>query len=345
MLRKQNRFQKNEKRPLSNQNSPMLNAHFKNYLEKQTHASDSAEVEVIQSLWSGYGQISRVALKDSGFASVVVKQIEGGQPNRHPRGWNTHRSHARKVKSYQVETHWYKNFASLCTKNCKVPGFIGSWAEGNTQCIILEDLKGHYPNVLEQVSNESILVCLKWLAHFHAAFLFVEPIGLWRVGTYWHLDTRPDELQQMANLELQSKAKKIDTALSEGVYQTLVHGDAKLANFCFSKDAKEVAAVDFQYVGGGCGIKDVMYFLGSCMSSDQMQQQEKELLDYYFDILKKALKSRRPEIDCDALEKEWRDLYPIASTDFLRFLLGWMPSHQKINDYSLTMMNQVLKKM
>ena len=29
--------------------------------------------------------------------------------------------------------------------------------------------------------------------HFHASFLNEAPDGLWPVGTYWHLETRPDE--------------------------------------------------------------------------------------------------------------------------------------------------------
>ena len=47
----------------------------------------------------------------------------------------------------------------------------------------------------------------------------------------------------------------------------------------------------------------------------------------------------------EELENEWRTLYPIACTDFTRFLLGWMPSHQKINRYNLNLMNTVLAKL
>jgi hypothetical protein len=46
-------------------------------------------------------------------------------------------------------------------------------------------------------------------------------------------------------------------------------------------------------------------------------------LDAYFRHLRSAL---APSVDGDALEIEWRALYPIARVDFCRFLAGWRPS-------------------
>jgi len=173
--------------------------------------------------------------------------------------------------------------------------------------------------------------CLSWLANFHAQFLTVSPDGLWPVGTYWHLDTRPDELAAMQDGPLKHKAKKLDLLLSEAKYQTIVHGDAKVANFCFTPDSTNVAAVDFQYVGGGCGMKDVAYFFGSCFDEDQCEQHIPQLLDYYFQELGNTVNN---SIDATELELEWRRLFAPAWTDFHRFLAGWMPQHAKIHSYT-----------
>lgn len=83
---------------------------------------------------------------------------------------------------------------------------------------------------------------------------------LWKQGTYWHLSTRPEELAKMLDSPLKQHASHIDEKLDECSFKTIVHGDAKLANFCFTKSGTKSAAVDFQYVGGGCGMKDVAYF-------------------------------------------------------------------------------------
>jgi hypothetical protein len=186
---------------------------------------------------------------------------------------------------------------------------------------------------------------LKWLANFHANFLGHKPTGLWDVGTYWHLETRPDEYEKMKHQELKAKAHVIDELLNQCKYQTIVHGDAKLANFCFSENGNKIAVVDFQYVGGGCGMKDVAYFLGSCLSGIESEIYQNELLDFYFKELQGALNSSSIGIDFKDLELEWRRMYPIACTDFTRFLLGWMPTHQKINDYNLNMMKSVLSSL
>lgn len=192
------------------------------------------------------------------------------------------------------------------------------------------------------VKDVEIKACLSWLAHFHGLFQGVAPDGLWPVGTYWHLETRPDELEAMDDANLKAAAADIDRILSDCRFKTLVHGDAKLANFCFSRNSLDVAAVDFQYVGGGCGMKDIVYFLGSCMQDEECEKRVPGLLDFYFTELKQAVKTG---VDFGALEKEWREMFAFAWTDFHRFLLGWMPGHWKINRYTKQLTREVLGKL
>ena len=278
--------------------------------------------------------------------TVIVKRVRSARTNAHPRGWATDRSHERKVRSYEVETAWYRDFSAQCDARCRVPECL-SLSEGEEGVIItLEDLDAAgYPSRLGNVGPDEVHACLHWLAHFHATFMGREPRGLWPVGTYWHLDTRPDELEVLGDLPLKAAAFAIDARLSSAKFQTFVHGDAKLANFCFSEDGSRVAAVDFQYVGGGCGMKDVAYFIGSCLDERQCEAKEKALLDTYFESLKAALAERHPAIDADDVVTEWRDLYPVAWTDFHRFLKGWSPGHWKINSYSERLAREVVKSL
>jgi hypothetical protein len=146
----------------------------------------------------------------------------------------------------------------------------------------------------------------------------------------------------MDDLELKKFSKIIDNKLNECKYKTLVHGDSKLANFCFSEDMTKVSAVDFQYVGGGCGMKDIAYFFDSALSEVECKNWEEELLDYYFQELKNALYSLKKDIDFKALEKEWRDLYPVCWADFYRFLSGWMTGHKYYNSYNINVIKKAL---
>ncbi len=171
------------------------------------------------------------------------------------------------------------------------------------------------------------------------------PDSLWETGTYWHLATRPDELKALDDADLKVAAPALDRTLSTATYRTFVHGDAKLANFCFSETGDCVAALDFQYVGGGSGMKDVAYFIGSCLDEPACEAQESNLLDCYFATLRDALQRRKPDIDVSAVEAEWRTLFPVAWTDFHRFLKGWCPGHWKINGYSERLAREVISKL
>lgn len=301
-----------------------------------TTGSSSMRVDsVIQELWSGYGRILRIALTGGDRDTVVAKHIMMPEISRHPRGWNSNLSHERKVFSYQVETEWYQSWSDRCDTNCRIPEFLTFSRDGENILLLLEDLDASgFPSRLTSVKWNHIELCLEWLAEFHATFLGENPVGLWETGTYWHLETRPEELEALDDDSLKNAAGAIDQKLKAARFQTLVHGDAKLANFCFSENGDRVAMLDFQYVGGGCGMKDLAYFIGSCLDEASCEENEQALLATYFSRLEEALRRRRPDVDADAVITEWTELFPVAWTDFHRFLKGWCPGHWKINTYS-----------
>ena len=313
--------------------------------------------EVIQSLWSGYGVIQRIKLDLPEHASAILKHIALSQARQNRRGWSGEVSHQRKVQSYEIEKTFYQSYSQKCIESgisddqrhqglaCRVPKLIAALEKPNATgwLLVLEDLDAAGFNLRSSnyggSSKLKLFACLRWLANFHAVFMGCQPSDLWTTGTYWHLATRQEEWQAMEDSQLKRLAAKIDKRLSAARFQTLVHGDAKLANFCFgnadnNRNEPTVAAVDFQYIGGGCGMKDVAYLVSSCLDGSESQSQQNELLDVYFQHLQKSLALTRPEIDFVSLESEWRDLYTFAWADFCRFLAGWSPGHWKLNQYN-----------
>ena len=323
-----------------------MNHSFKEVICKATGADDIFLIEDIQSLWSGYGKIMRYGLQGDSGERVVVKHVKLPDKAHHPRGWNTDISHQRKINSYHVESAWYRDWSKMCDDSCRVPQCF-ALEEGDEEFLmVFEDLDASgFPVRKNTVTMVEMQACLRWLANFHASFMGKEPAGLWAVGTYWHLDTRPDELEVLDDAALKAAAERIDQRLNIARYQTFVHGDAKLANFCFSADGEQVAGVDFQYVGGGCGMKDVAYFIGSCLYEDDCERYETELLDYYFAQLREALEQRDSAVDLDELEQEWRALYPLAWSDFHRFMKGWSPGHWKVHSYSERIAREVVTQL
>ena len=301
------------------------------------HFVDNAlyKLHTVQPLWSGYGDISRYVSPKLNI-SFIVKHISPPNKQVHPRGWNTHASHQRKLQSYQIEANFYRDYAYLCDEHCVVPKLLAEFSDNQQQVIVLQDLdQAGFSLRKDKVVMTDVMLGIKWLAYFHGRFLQQDSHDLWPVGTYWYLATRQDEFDVMAKGKLKSAAQELDAALNNASFQTLVHGDAKLANFCFSDydDYNNLAAVDFQYVGKGVGVKDLAYFLGACLNQDDLFRHEQPLLNEYFLQLKNALSHYHVKVDFTHLQQEWRKLYPLVWADFHRFLLGWSPSHYKINAY------------
>lgn len=280
----------------------------------------------IQQVWSGYGEIERYQLTFAGHTqSCVVKRIRTPSTKDHPRGWNTDFGHQRKLQSYINERKWYQNHNAHMRAPATTAKLLGEAQLNGQYLLVLEDLNalGYYPK--QQVSQKHIRFALEWLAYFHAYWLNRPPADLWQQGNYWHLATRPQEWQTMDDSALKDKAQAIDEQLKQAQHQTLIHGDAKWANFCFSDTS--AAAVDFQYIGAGAGCIDVMYFLSSVYFEDELLSQHDAAFDYYFERLSHFLGALG--IAPNEVINEWRQLTPFAWADFKRFLRGWSPGHKK----------------
>lgn len=292
----------------------------------------------LQSLWSGYGAIYRF-FPAAGESPLIVKFVE--PPDVKHRGSNG-RGHLRKLRSYDVELHFYREASQRIFDSCRIARALHLEKSGPGWLFVLQDLDdAGFSLRRSQLSDAEMRACLRWLAEFHTLHLGRAPEGLWEQGSYWHLATRPDELAIMENERVKRAAQLIDECLSACPYQTWVHGDAKVENFCFSKE-NGVAAVDFQYVGGGVGVKDVAYFLSSCLDERKCLKEAERWVDEYFELLGGALRVHRPDVDASLVVAEWRRLYPFAWADFVRFLLGWAPGHFKLHGYSKKLTDEVL---
>ncbi|WOT06875.1 phosphotransferase [Shewanella youngdeokensis] len=322
------------------------NSSFDTLLAEIVSTENYQKTEVIQSLWSGYGEIARYQIRPpltGRKGAFVVKHIQPPKVENHPRGWSGETSHQRKISSYNVEAHFYQYWANNIKPKCALPQYIGQANLSKSsfaKMIVMSDLDYEgFPRRLATASVEQAKVCLRWLAQFHAINLQYQPDAtwpqdLWPIGSYWHLSTREAEHKSMQDSPLKQAAAILDEKLNSINFKTLVHGDAKIANFCFSTDLTKVAAVDFQYVGGGCGVKDVIYFLGSCLNEAVLSQEFDQLIDYYFTELNSALSKTKMAKHINHVEQEWRPLVCIAWADFERFLAGWAPTHVKRTHFS-----------
>lgn len=276
--------------------------------------------EKIQTLWGGYGQLLRVHLQGGKTPSLILKQI--APPPAPLPGTPAATAHARKLHSYTVERHWYRHWQVQAAENARTACFLGEIHSDAGLIFLLEDLNAAgFPRRIRRPNSTETQALLHWLAVFHAHYLGVKPEGLWETGTYWHLATRQHEWQNMPAGSLKEKAQAWDQALHSANFQTLVHGDAKLANFCFSATGDAVAAVDFQYCGGGPGIRDLAYLLSELLPNP-LKDAEAHLACYFM-YLQRALEQAGKGALFSELESEWQELYPVACLDFERFLAGW----------------------
>ena len=292
--------------------------------------------ETLTSLWSGCGHIVKCQLDEQ---ACVIKAIKVPDHINHSKIKQSAFALNRKRVSYHVEYAFYQQFSHKLPKQAASIECIKAINKGDEFALVFKDFsKQGY----SQATTDNIKAILKWLAHFHAFHLNTKFDGLWAQGSYWHLDTRPDEFNNLPEKsDIKQTAALLNGALKQCDYQTLIHGDAKLANFAANSQGR-IRGYDFQYVGAGVGVVDVMYFMTSCMDDSELHKHAQSYLDYYFSQLKQALSDYRPHINADDVVTQWAHLWPVAWADFYRFLLGWSPEHKKVNSYMHAQVNNWL---
>lgn len=274
--------------------------------------------EILQSLWGGYGRLVR---RGDEHGTRIVKDI------RWPSG-RKDASHDRKLRSYRVEAEWYARWASKVSASCRIPSCLRIESRTDGMILELEDLDAAgYRRRSSRPDAQDLDAAIAWLARFHAHFLGSVPDGLWKEGSYWHLSTRAEEFDAMPRGSLRDAAKDLDLRLAKARFRTIVHGDAKPDNFCFGRPG-EIAVVDFQYAGGGCGMRDLAYLLDCVFDASISDSAIASALDEYFAVFRAALAPDRAPL-ADEIEAEWRALFPVAWLDFQRFLQGWSPAYAR----------------
>ncbi|KAL8278554.1 hypothetical protein RQP46_009046 [Phenoliferia psychrophenolica] len=308
---------------------------------KATTGTDVAvtvkRTERLQSLWAGYGTISRLHLSDR--SSLILKTIV---PPSLSGGFDE--SNARKLTSYDVERFFYSDLAPSLPPTVRIAkSFPLRDGMNLKENLLLEDLDEEFDvdGAGSYVSLVETHAVLTWLAKFHATFSPPPPsiplhpppsssspstptAGIWRYGNYWHLATRSSEFASLSSSHyLRLWAPYVDSLLSDPNQpgRTILHGDAKSANIAFARNPSSSSSpsvcvlYDFQYCGTGLGVQDVIYFLSTSVSPSSLAGAGYEdLLRVYWEAAG-AIQGWSWEV-CKE-QAEW------AIVDWARFLDSW----------------------
>ncbi|KAJ3370036.1 hypothetical protein HDU91_006697 [Kappamyces sp. JEL0680] len=289
---------------------------------------DRKSARKVCNLWSHFGVLNRI--KSNQGQDVVWKAVTV------PAARDV--STTRKTLSYQVEVYFYKHMAQALSRPS--PAYLSSFVHRQEIHLFMSDLLPAYPRSIAELKLDHALLALDWLAAFHAVWFGEQSLGtttmatapgsdiggVWEQGTYWYLDTRRDEWQQIPKqfqqLQLQAERIASECHPSTSAFLTLVHGDPKAENILWSRDQRACAMFDFQYVGTGLGAKDVAYLLTSSVDVAILDKHFDEMVGYYFEVFAKELARRGKSLNGYTLGQftvhlEW------CLLDFCRFMAGW----------------------
>ena len=209
--------------------------------------------------------------------------------------------------AYEREMRFYQNFSVDCPLS--PPAFYGGSdvsGEGD-YLLLMEDLESfRFVSQLEGLSVQDASACMAGLARMHAYYWEKPELDVvdslyqfsdWAdiyapiIATGWPLfqkdfgDLIPPEMLPMYEPG-NAAAGAIFRYFSERRPKTLLHGDARIENFCFDASSGAARAYDWQLAAAGPGIYDVMYSFANSVAPDTLfEQGESMLRDYHAGLL------------------------------------------------------------
>lgn len=115
-----------------------------------------------------------------------------------------------------MEASFYQYLSNNPLEYCPTPRALSVQVEGTEVTINMTDLNEEYPLYNSgNLGEKETLVVIEWLASFHARFWGEEETvpGIWSQGSYWHLDTRLEEYNNMEDDIWKKNAVRLDNLL------------------------------------------------------------------------------------------------------------------------------------
>lgn len=245
-----------------------------------TISESDVEFKPLCRLWAGMGHIYEVSIdvpernrnRRRRRLRFIVKRVTPPPRKRRNAG------DERKASSYVIESNFYEHMATALIENhglhMPFPYHVERNDDDDRVTICMSFLDGSTAPRHSVVDDDGrVRAVLSWLATLHAATWssvvdhdsLIERKIIKPIGSYWHLDTRPDEHASMSSRgwegRLKLAARAIHDRLGRDGMQCVVHGDAKDANMLFLDDDDD----DDDGGGGGGGVCRVgMYDFQYC---------------------------------------------------------------------------------
>jgi Ser/Thr protein kinase RdoA (MazF antagonist) len=254
-----------------------------------------AEVRSVTAQPIGSGQTSstyRLTIDADGCPPTLIAKLAEGPEDARRRVATAHRN----------EIGFYRQLAlsvNVAVPTCRYAAVSN---DGASFTLLLEDLSHLAPGrQSEGCSHAAAITAVRSLARLHASHWndealrdidFLIPLTEERAAFLTDL-ARTGTEQFVERYGCQLDAKDVTTLhevvdvllhwqLQHVEPYSLVHGDFRLDNLLFQPDGDEVVIVDWQTVAVALPARDLGYFVGTSLPTEQRREQEEELVKGYY---------------------------------------------------------------